>query len=538
MGISLQDMGMTRTEFQKLTPTERQNVINNAVLGKLGFMNQDVAGTTGAQLQVFQGRLTQFMADIGDSFLPTMNIVMDVLEGLFSIAEAIPGLMPTIGAMLLLLVAITATLGPLLIAMQLWDAEAMASAVSMSASAILFFTDTAILYIEAIAASITEIGLSATATGLWAAAIDGLSLSAIYATAKEWLLALAQTAVGDEGVAAAAGVTSLGAAISGLFDAILISLGVGGGLASILFRIGMLGGSIVEALTPIIGVLTTLGEVLAAIGVGTIAAFVVGIIGIGVAISQIVGTLLTMTPSQWAKDKTGSYAPQYDYATGKTKMIPQYGMGENDPYPRFRRWAIRGIQGLIAGLTNTAPITSAAKNIYNAIKNILINLPGQAYNWGKGLIIGFAEGILNSAKTDLTGALSYVSAHFPHSQPKIGPLSTITAANMQSWMGGIMSAGSGAMQSGMSNLGAGIGNIGGSTNYISHGPISIDASHMSPDELMGMMVYVCEKYLLPGQSNLPTGPTTDNKKDLSNVPADIGNIPASIGNIPNSLKNI
>ena len=556
MGISLEDMGMTRTEFQKLSPEERQNVINNAVLGKLGFMNSDVAGTTGAQLQVFQGRLTQFMADLGDSFLPTMNMAMDVLEGIFHIAENIPGLMPIIGALLLAITAITLVLGPMLIMIQLFDADAVATMFGLAADGIAALNKVMLPYLAELTTRITEEGLLPALQWAYATAIDGVSLSSVYATTREWLLAASQAAVGDSGVVAAGGLSALIASITGLLGAIGGALGIPAILGAegllatvateIAFYIYMIGESFMALLTPLETVGVVVGEGALGVGLGTIGAFIAGIATVAGALTQIFGPLLTMNKQQWSQEKSGKYVPQYNPFDNKTTMEAQYGLGDNDPAPRFQRWASKGIQGLIAGLENTAPIKAAAGHVFNVIKDTLMKLPSQAYTWGKNLIGGFVSGIIASIPS-LTSILGHIADHFPHSPPKTGPLSTITAMNMQSWMSGIMTAGSSAFDKGLSGIGnieSGIGNISGiAHNYISHGPIQIDASQMSPDELMAMMTYICEKYLLPGENALPTGPTAtkSSSTNASNpTPASSGILPQlpNVGGILPSLPPV
>jgi hypothetical protein len=150
------------------------------------------------------------------------------------------------------------------------------------------------------------------------------------------------------------------------------------------------------------------------------------------------------------------------------------------------------------------------KDFLTGWEKIFSSIGGNMYNWGKNLLGNFVSGI-EASIPGLSNVLQDIANYFPHSPPTKGPLSTITAMNMKNWISGIMSAGSGAFNSGLSNL-SGIGNTIGSTasstfNSISHGPIQIDASQMSPDELMAMMTYICEKYLLPGESTLPTGPS-------------------------------
>jgi hypothetical protein len=68
------------------------------------------------------------------------------------------------------------------------------------------------------------------------------------------------------------------------------------------------------------------------------------------------------------------------------------------------------------------------------------NLPGDMYNWGKNAFDSFTDAIIDSIP-GLRWALDEVKKLFPHSPPKEGPLSEITAANMGKWVSSIMDAG-------------------------------------------------------------------------------------------------
>ena len=90
---------------------------------------------------------------------------------------------------------------------------------------------------------------------------------------------------------------------------------------------------------------------------------------------------------------------------------------------------------------------------------------------------------------------NYITEHFPHSPPKRGPLSTITASNMQSWVTGIM----GGANKGFSTFGTGLGSPNVRPNTLPHAvhthyhaPITIDASHMNEDQLLALMIKVNE----------------------------------------------
>ena len=534
MGISLEDMGMTRTEFQKLSPEERQNVINNAVLGKLGFMNSDVAGTTGAQLQVFQGRLTQFMADLGDSFLPTMNVAMDVLEGIFHIAEGIPGLMPVIGVLLLAITAVTLVLGPLLIMIQLFDADAIASMFMMASSGIEALNLVMIPYLEGLTTRIAEEGLLPALQWLYAESISGVSIASIYATSKEWLLAASQMAVGKEGVAAGAGVLVFSGAVRDVIVALIAWTGIGAILPVISGYISLIGEAFMSLITPT--------EALAAAGEGSLGAGLVTVLSILAGILGIADAVLSMGNA---------------FKSGKAQQANKIpgGIVQNEQW-----WNPLGKQDVT---TYFDPF----KKYRDSFVKTFSKLPGEAYNWGKSILTSFVKGIEDSIPK-LSAILKVIADHFPHSPPKIGPLATITGENFTSWMTGLFSGAgtwwnnmmndnynrdekeaaywntSGGLttqpptakqqaahaayltaqhNSGLQNVGSNVnGLMNGAINYITHGPISIDASHMTPDELMAMMTYICEKYLLPSEGALPAGPTatkTSTTNKTSTTPA-------------------
>jgi hypothetical protein len=88
-----------------------------------------------------------------------------------------------------------------------------------------------------------------------------------------------------------------------------------------------------------------------------------------------------------------------------------------------------------------AKAKNAGMGIVNAITSTISSIPGKMFTWGSQLLTNFVNGI-KSQFGSLTGALQWISDHLPHSPPKIGPLSTITAANMFAWASDIAGAGS------------------------------------------------------------------------------------------------
>ena len=100
----------------------------------------------------------------------------------------------------------------------------------------------------------------------------------------------------------------------------------------------------------------------------------------------------------------------------------------------FRK-AILGLWATISGA-----FINAGNTIINTLHSVLGNLPAQMYTWGMNVLQSFINGIIN-AIPGLRAALDIVSALFPHSPPKTGPLSTITAGNMFAWASDIASAG-------------------------------------------------------------------------------------------------
>jgi len=72
---------------------------------------------------------------------------------------------------------------------------------------------------------------------------------------------------------------------------------------------------------------------------------------------------------------------------------------------------------------------AAATQIINTIRSTLTSLPGQMYTWGKNAVTRFTNAIIDSIP-GLRWALDKVSALFPHSPPKEGPLSEIKLENM------------------------------------------------------------------------------------------------------------
>jgi hypothetical protein len=78
--------------------------------------------------------------------------------------------------------------------------------------------------------------------------------------------------------------------------------------------------------------------------------------------------------------------------------------------------------------------------ILHKIEDDLKQLPNLMYTWGKNAFDSFVNSIIDSIP-GLRWALDQVKKLFPHSPPKEGPLSDITAANMGNWMSSIMDAG-------------------------------------------------------------------------------------------------
>lgn len=132
---------------------------------------------------------------------------------------------------------------------------------------------------------------------------------------------------------------------------------------------------------------------------------------------------------------------------------------------------------------------------------------------GSLVIQGLETGI-KSQLGPLGDILQIVSDHFPKSPPKLGPLAEITQSNMQNWTSGISDAG----LLGFKKLSDGVGGtLPGKTgsgvvqhvHYHEHGPITIDASHLSTNELMSMLIYLNETALKPTTTPNPIA-TTNN----------------------------
>ncbi len=79
-------------------------------------------------------------------------------------------------------------------------------------------------------------------------------------------------------------------------------------------------------------------------------------------------------------------------------------------------------------------------NIVNGIIDHVKNIPGQMFDWGKKILQGLIDGLMDKMGP-FKDILNYIKDHWPASPPKTGPLSEIKPENMASWMGGIMEAG-------------------------------------------------------------------------------------------------
>jgi hypothetical protein len=84
-------------------------------------------------------------------------------------------------------------------------------------------------------------------------------------------------------------------------------------------------------------------------------------------------------------------------------------------------------------------IVEAGQKIYlffQDLANFLINLPANMNKWGRDIILGLINGIVN-AIPGLRQALSAIGINFPQSPPKEGPLAAVTAEGAESWTSNI-----------------------------------------------------------------------------------------------------
>ena len=557
-GLSLQDMGTTTAQFKALDPKERQDAIDNAIMKKLGFMNSDVASTTAAQIQEFQGNVTQFEATLGVQFIPTLNVLMAGITDLMVVIDDIPGLAPVISTILLIVTGLALLAGPMLIIAPLLSGyeESMAIIQGLMVTGSGLFTTLeaeTVAYLTSLAAQDGEITLTTYLNGLYSASLDAVGVSASGATASQISLASAEGAVWGVAVWAAGGLSLLGAALSGVLSSALEFVFGAEGLESILTYFW----STIDLAAGGLGRLTL-----------SFSEFIPVLEALGDIIDPWLGLSLMAGSGQF---KTTGNAP--NILGGLNIHIPDL---EEMIWGSFQKGNSNGMQML------NKQIDSWFRNLPGRIANDLGNIGGQMYKYGKNLLTMFGKGIKDSIP-GLNTVLAVVADHFPRSPPKLGPLATITPEGTISWisgvLGGMYNGISGALNSwdkaqysnyhaqqsspdseaswwssfwkwgtskdpnpkmrtktrigdpfvpgqpsGLNNVGANIaelmaplkapldninrnltgaaGYIQSSVHYHSHGPIQIDASHMSAEELMSLMIYVNEKYLLP--NTLPT----------------------------------
>lgn len=175
-----------------------------------------------------------------------------------------------------------------------------------------------------------------------------------------------------------------------------------------------------------------------------------------------------------------------------------------------------GALGSFAG-SAAGQAASAAWGIVSALGNTLAGLPGQMYSWGMNALSSFVNGIVN-AIPGLRDALNAVSALFPHSPPKEGPLSTIKPENMEQWMTDIMEAGNRGAKTfgldGVVNSGSGSGtgsSFGGSSSITVIHDFKNVPSHIDTDTLT--QVLKSGKYN-PGLINALIGLLTKGQSDI------------------------
>jgi|GEM_PF-6262190 phage-related protein len=185
--------------------------------------------------------------------------------------------------------------------------------------------------------------------------------------------------------------------------------------------------------------------------------------------------------------------------------------------------AQNAIDGIKTGITNgIRNIVSALKTLetdfMNGVKWIE-SIPQKMYNWGKQIIDGLVNGI-KSGMSDLTGALGELNSLFPHSPPKTGPLSEITAGNMQSWASNISQAG----VSGFSEMTSGVASTLSQMSINTSSTLSQIQSTVS--NFSGQIQSSATQMFSIGQSiinNLTSG-LENGIPDLSNVFSQISNM--------------
>ena len=114
IGLTLSDMGLTGTQFQKMTPAARKKAMDAAIFKKEGGENAAMKDSTIAKEHKFENALTKFEAKLGDTFMPAMTTLMDVGIKLMNAMPKNKYFLDIVGGLLLFATGLALIGGPLL----------------------------------------------------------------------------------------------------------------------------------------------------------------------------------------------------------------------------------------------------------------------------------------------------------------------------------------------------------------------------------------------------------------------------------------
>lgn len=485
LGINKSDLP---SNFSQMGDQQKYEALN-AVISKhinLQDINAKHADTAAGKYAIFGAELEQLEEDIGNDIIPTLTYLMEnVLEPGIGFIEK-HNLAPVAAGVLVLGTGLTLLAGPLLALEGIFGAGGVISGLKWFVS-----------------------GINSVGSAAWEAIVKILGFAG------------SETAAGDAGLLSNGGIDAFAGSEAAAGYAGAEAAPEVGAFAASETAAGAAGASgILGGLARV--VTSTLGSAIVGILGGTVLAPAI------MGLSQPGGPLSADYGSTWknwnSEMEQTVWGPMHNATNTNVKgsladqlnlpgwieghLLPGTASaatpGKKENHPSIQQ-DIFGKHGLLDmsrygwKFPSTAPVKKFGSQIPGLLLNPIIGVPLKMQQFGGSILHGLVVG-LQSQFPSLTAAWQYVSDHFPHSQPKRGPLSTVRASEMYKWSKGISEAG----LSGFNMLSGGVGktlptsgkgvthNYGNSVNHY-----TIDASNMDINELRSMLIEINEAALKP-----------------------------------------